>query len=142
MAIRWRDNASPQAQDDIDTLFADCLDLVRRNLTEDRGFDPFAAVISETGARNIRLAPTVAATKTAIHQALTTAADRTESRAVAIAMDVTTPDGGDAAELLIEHAEGIAIQIIIPYTTTPQVALATDHSTTALAERRIWGLRL
>ncbi|MET8779707.1 hypothetical protein ABZV58_32340 [Nocardia sp. NPDC004654] len=143
MPISWRDNASPQAQTDISDLYGQALTLIRRQLADHQGFSPFAIVTGHAGDHSLRMAPT-AATKTAILDALTLNSDTTNSRAVLIAIDVTVPpEGNDAAELLIEHADGVALQFLVPYSTGPDGAqLDTDHVTAAPGTRRIWALRL
>ncbi|WP_253814822.1 hypothetical protein [Nocardia amikacinitolerans] len=143
MPISWRDHASAQAQTDISELYSQALTLIRRQLADHRGFSPFAIVTGYSGDHNLRMAPT-ASTKTAILDALTLGSDTTNSRAILIAIDVSLPpDGTDAAELLIEHADGVALQFIVPYSTGPDGAhLDTDRVTAAPGTRRIWTLRL
>ncbi|MBF6102361.1 hypothetical protein IU510_30545 [Nocardia cyriacigeorgica] len=139
---RWQEDASPQAQIDIDNLFDECIDLISGQLVKQRGFGPFALAISHDDQRSVRLAPASATNKARILDALVQPGDRATTRAIAVAIDVTLPAGGDAAELLVEHSDGIALQFLVPYHLDKAAPLAIDATTTSIAKRRIWGLRL
>ncbi|MFC8530391.1 hypothetical protein [Nocardia sp. NPDC057227] len=145
MARRWRDEATQQAQDDIDALFAVAMDLVEKQLGSHRGFIPFALAVDHHGARSLRTAPAAAATRSAIIDALILDTDRGTHRALAIVLDVTVPPTDtDAAEFVVEHAEGTALQIVVPYTIDGNEGgqVHVERATTAEGQRRIWGLHL
>ncbi|MCA2210300.1 hypothetical protein [Nocardia rosealba] len=131
-------------QDDVDDLFADCVDFAQSELRQHRSFSPFAFVINDAGQRAARTTDSVSTSKNAIHDALTFGRDAGELRAFAVAMDVDIPASGeDAIEVHIEHRSGIAIELLVPYaSSTDGIALDLTRISAAQGQRRIWGLRL
>ena len=118
----WRDNASQQAQADLDELVDAATDFAVRRISLAGEFLPFALALSIDGhvqavqpnfPSDSRLE--IAEQLAAQWQALTEMKD--SLRAVAVAVNVTLPEEHrDGIEISFEHQEGIAIGVIVRYT--------------------------
>lgn len=143
--MQWRESASQQTQDDVDDLFADSLDFAQTELRQHRSFSPFAFVVDHDGQRTARMTDSSTPSKAAVHDALTFDHDALHLRAFAVTMDVDIPASGeDAVEVHVEHRDGIAIDLLVPYTLAADgsIELDTSRISAAQGQRRIWGLRL
>ena len=119
----WRDTASAQAQADLDGLFDTASEFARQQLEKRGEFHPYAVVVrtdGETAFVDASLAvdtdqPSSVDIIAACRETL--AATRDELRAAAVVADVRLVSmGGDAIQVEVEHAEGTAITILLPYT--------------------------
>ncbi len=140
----WRDGASQEAQDDLDGLVAATLPLAQKMLAEHGEFYPFAAQVTEAGEIGMVAAAVDDASRPpssdvieGLYEGLARLAS--ESRAVAVASDVRIASNSDAIRVEVEHRDGIAIAVLLPYTTK---RFGRGHEFGALAagtaERRIW----
>ncbi|HEY7138215.1 MAG TPA: hypothetical protein VIB48_24380, partial [Acidimicrobiia bacterium] len=118
----WRATASSQAQNDFDGLVSAVLGFAQQQLGAHGEFFPFAAVVNIDGTTEM-VAPDVddpqpaaAAMLDACVAALT--ARRSAIRAAAVVSDVRLrgPETGDAIRVDLEHVEGHALTVLLPYT--------------------------
>lgn len=118
----WRDTASAQAQEDLDDLLNVVLGFAQQQLSAHGEFYPYAAAIRADGEAEMIAAqpdpnnehPRSADVAAACLGALTDRRHRI--RAAAIVTDVRVRDGGDAISVDLEHAEGRALTVLLPYT--------------------------
>ena len=118
----WRDHASARAQGDLDGLLDPAFGLAQQQLTEHGEFFPYAVVIHADGETELvqpaadpaNDQPASAAVITACRSALT--ARRDQLRATAVVADIHLPEAGDAIRVELEHAEGTALTVLLPYT--------------------------
>jgi hypothetical protein len=119
----WRDTASEEVQDDFDRLAEVTLAAARSFLDLEGSFIPFPMAIKTDGV----LAPIgseqpVTPTPPDIGEVMDGLVGlfrerRGSIRALAIGADVLIPgEMMDAIEVRLEHREGIAIKILVPYT--------------------------
>ncbi|MFI6170638.1 hypothetical protein ACIBCN_27905 [Nocardia sp. NPDC051052] len=142
----WRDSASPQTRDDLDTLFEASISAAADTLGESGSFAPFMLVIDRGGARALRALgePGAATTEDAIRARLELPDDGTElrSRATVFAVNALTPVRGDAIKVTLEHREGQAIDIVVPYRVSEDaldIDMERAHATAV--GRRLWDMR-
>ena len=114
----WRDTVSVEAQDDLDGLTALVLETAERHLASHGEFAPFAAGISQSGEASLsHAAPDGDESSAAdLLEALYEGAreEAATERAVAFAADVAL-EGSDAVQIELEHREGVALCLIVPY---------------------------
>jgi hypothetical protein len=118
----WRDEASQQAQDDLDGLLNVVLPFAQQMLEEHGEFYPFAAAITTDGELElIAGAPSLENERPRCFDVVSACLDglicrRDQLRAAAIVTNVRLHDtGGDAIAITTEHAEGQAISARLPY---------------------------
>lgn len=117
----WRDSASPQAQQDLDGLLEPALGFAQQQLDRHGEFFPYAVVVRSDGQIEMVAArPDAAndrpASADVIAACRTTLAERRDQlRAAAVVADVRLPDGSDAVQVELEHTEGPALTIQLPY---------------------------
>jgi hypothetical protein len=115
----WRDSASQQAQDDLDSLVNACLPFAEEMLQRRGEFFPFGASISMAGETSMLGGDPGQGEHPQSGEVISTLVDglrrqRGALRAAAVAADVRTPNG-DAIRVELEHAEGQAIAVLLPY---------------------------
>jgi hypothetical protein len=118
----WRDHASPQAQNDLDGLLEPALSFAQQQLDKHGEFFPYAVVVRADGQPEMVAArPDAAddqpASGDVIDACRTTLAERRDQlRAAAVVADVRLPDNGsDAIRVELEHTEGPALTVLLPY---------------------------
>lgn len=120
MATSWRDSASQQAQDDLDGLLNAALPFAQQMLDERGEFFPYAVGLDASNdVRMIATEPDLGeAPPSEEVLALLIAGLRTERdrlRAVGIVVDVRLSNS-DAIRVELEHSEGPAMAVLLPYT--------------------------
>jgi hypothetical protein len=118
----WRDGASEEVQDDFDRL-AEVTIAAARNFLELGGdFIPFPMVIKADGELAlIGLDQPVTPTPPDVNEVMRGIVDlfrerRGSIRALAIGADVQVPaEATDAIEVRLEHRDGIAVTVLVPY---------------------------
>lgn len=140
----WRDTVSSAAQADIDGLLEPAWEFAGKLLKKYREFYPFAFAVARDGEERMIAADlgTEFPDSSALHEFLFTGLvqQKSELRAAAVAADVRLPEeGSDAIQLTMEHAEGIALQILIPYRVRrfPPMVVFEEMSVSEV-DPRIW----
>jgi hypothetical protein len=116
----WRDKASKLAQDDLDGLLGPALEFAQQQLDARGEFYPFAVALDAAGLRRMVSADT-GSNKPASADMVTTliaalSEDRSLLRGVAVVADVHVRVlGSDAVRVTLEHSEGVALTVLLPY---------------------------
>ena len=115
----WRDSASQQCQDDLDGLLNVTIPFAQQMLEKSGEFYPFGAAMSAGGEARLLGVETGQDDRPASSAVLDSLLGgirhaRAEYRAVAICSDVRLPDS-DAVRVELEHQEGQAMAILLPY---------------------------
>jgi hypothetical protein len=115
----WRASASQQAQDDLDGLLDSSLPFAQEMLDKHVEFFPYAAAITTSGETRLIAGdpgegeqPTSVAVLQVLVEGLR--AERDTLRAAAVVSDVRRSDS-DAVRVELEHEEGHAIVVFLPY---------------------------
>ncbi|OAT70055.1 hypothetical protein AWB85_01250 [Mycobacteroides immunogenum] len=141
--MQWRSTASPQVQGDLEMLYTDSISLVAEDLGLSDTFGPLMLVVERGGGKAVRR---TAGVQTPLRESdvvkqLETPGDAETLRARATVLDVTVkaPFTGDAIKIKLEHAEGVAIDILVPYRVTPEgTTIDVNSQNAAVAERLLW----
>lgn len=138
----WRATTNQTAQADLDQLLADSIQAAATGLSH-QNLTPFMLVIDTLGRRNMR-ALSASATLDGI-EAVAAAlrrdgdADRLRARATVADVTVRAPFAGDAINVRLEHRDGPAIDILVPYYTTAHgITVDTEASTAAVGDALLW----
>lgn len=143
--MEWRSTASTQAQDDVDKLFGDAIKFVAVELAHADDFTPFMMVIGLTGDVSVRRSA-IAATlldESGIIRGLELPGDGDQLRARAAVLDVTAsvPVVGDAIKIKLEHSEGFAIDMLVPYRIDSEGAtIDVQAANAARADPLLWAV--
>ena len=124
--ITWRDETSDETQNDLDDLLDLALRTGQEQLDTEGEFYPFAVVLSDDGESAV-VQPDLPDRKgvadvVEVHELCWQAleADAATLRAVAVATNVGGGDG-DAIAVALEHRDGVAIEVFLPYVTQGKV---------------------
>jgi hypothetical protein len=140
----WRDSATQQAQDDLDGLLDASLPFAQEMLDKHGEFFPYALAVSASG-ETMQMAgdpgegasspPSVAVLQTLVDGLR---AVRDTLRASAVVSDVRLSDS-DAIRVELEHAEGEAIVVLLPY-RRKRLRRGIEYGETSASqgERQIW----
>lgn len=117
--ISWRDTASALAQDDLDGLLNAVLPFAEERLSKYGEFYPFGAAVSSEGEASLLAGdpglgdrPDSDAVLETLYEGVR--GDLEEYRAAAFVADVTV-SGSDAVQVELEHAEGVSLAVLLPY---------------------------
>jgi hypothetical protein len=115
----WRDSTSKEAQNDFDGLLNAALPFATDMLRKHQEFFPFGAAIDRSGSqRMIAADPGLGEQPPSLDVLAALVAgmrgERDSLRAVALVADVRLTDS-DAVRVELEHREGSAIAIVLPY---------------------------
>jgi hypothetical protein len=140
----WRDNASPQAQADLDELLNTALGFAQQQLASHGEFYPYAAAVRADGQTEmIAGRPDTASKNPAAADVIASCVAELTSRqhairAAAIIADVRLPElGSDAIEVSLEHAEGQALRVHLPYTRRRK-DISYGPVRASVGSRRVW----
>lgn len=142
----WRDSASPRAQQDLDGLLNVALGFAEQQLASHGEFFPYAAAIRADGAAEMiaarpdpddehpRSADVIASCIAGL------VSRRDDIRAGAIVSDVRLVEaGGDAIQVDLEHVEGHALTVLLPYAKKRlRKAVRYGPMRAETGHRRIW----
>ena len=116
----WRDTASPQAQADMDELLNAAIPFAQEQLAKHGELYPYGAAITTDG--DIKLLGAHSGTENPRSQTVIdtlikgAAQELSRLRAVALVADVrVSSGGGDAVRVELEHREGLALTVLLPY---------------------------
>jgi hypothetical protein len=120
--INWRDGASDEVQDDFDRLAEVTIAAARNFLDQGGDFIPFPMVIKVDGELALigleqPVTPSVPDPEHVLAGIVTLFRERRGPiRALAIGADVQVPEEAtDAIEVRLEHRDGIAVTVLVPY---------------------------
>ncbi|HNP55843.1 MAG TPA: hypothetical protein PK331_08450 [Gordonia sp. (in: high G+C Gram-positive bacteria)] len=147
MTAAWRDLVPATATDDVDSLFDDVLAVAHGKLSSLGLFTPFLVAIEEDGNRVTRMAETSGDDRQVRESLLVrddpARDDRSALRAFAIAVDGAAHHGRDAFQVHLEHRDGVAVTLLVPYefgsADEPQFVVA--HLVATSTEAVLWGAR-
>lgn len=130
-------------QDDVDDLLRDSVNAVAQALGDDDSFAPFMLVIDRRGHKEMRMFESRSGSddERRLIAAMEAAGDRKTLRARATVVDVTVsaPFTGTAIKVALEHSSGLAIDVLVPYTATPdEVRIGLDSADAAIGTRKLW----
>jgi hypothetical protein len=115
----WRDSASQQAQDDLDGLLDASLPFAQEMLDKHGEFFPYACALSSSGETKLVAGdpgegeqPNSGDVLQVLVEGLR--AERDTLRAAALVSDVRLADS-DAIRVEVEHMEGQALTVLLPY---------------------------
>lgn len=117
----WRDNATQEAQDDLDRLVTLVLGFADRMLRENGDFYPFGATVSVAGQVVMLAGMPDDSERPSSASVIAVIVDSARSRrnalrAIAICSDVRANDS-DAVRVGLEHRDGHALAVYVPYKT-------------------------
>jgi hypothetical protein len=139
----WRDSLSEQARADVDGLLDVALPLAQQMLEERDEFIPYAMKLTEGGDTEVVAVSEgerPALTEILARLYLGLNAERQSLRATAVVSDVriAAPTGG-AIRVEIEHRDGAAIAVLLPYSKKPFGRGVTYGDLQAMpGEPKIW----
>jgi hypothetical protein len=142
--VSWRDNATDQAQADLDGLVDDAVGLAIEVIAEAGEFLPFSLAVSVDGERqaiqpNYPRERELSAAEQLVAQWSALVDVKDSLRAVAVAVNVRLPEAKrDGIEISVEHREGVAIGLIFPYTVGADGASQLDAPSAHRRDPRIW----
>jgi hypothetical protein len=141
----WRDSASPQAQHDLDSLLEPALGFAQQQLAKHGEFFPYAVVVRADGETEMIAGrpdpdderPASNDVIDACRIVLTERRDHL--RAVAVIADVRLREGSDAIRVELEHTEGAALTVLLPY-SKKRFGRGIDYEQlqAATGERHVW----
>jgi hypothetical protein len=140
----WRDQASQECQSDLDGLLSTLLPFAQQQLNKHGAFLPFGAVVDRDGTVRLTAAHVDGEQSAALdvldslHEGAHS--QRASIRAAAFVADVTVPGKpGDAIRVDVEHAEGVAIAVLLPYNKR-RLGRAIDYEPLRAApgQHRVW----
>jgi hypothetical protein len=140
----WRDSASPRAQSDLDDLVKAVLPLAEQTLGKHGELLPYAATVDTEGNEALVSAdPSADRELPSSHDVLALLYEAAKNsaealRAVAFVAAVRVADS-DAIRVELEHADGIAMAIVIPYVrdaANETIAIGQSRATAGFA--RVW----
>ena len=121
--MSWRDDTSQQVQDELDDLLDVSLRAAQQRLDEAGEFYPFAVTSAEVGrvevlSPPVHTGPREVADVAEVFELCWTAlrGEAETARAGAVVTNVGGPDG-DAIAVALEHRDGPAIEVFLPYVT-------------------------
>jgi hypothetical protein len=137
----WRDTTSEHVQSDLDRLLNTALRFADEMLREHGVFYPYGAAITRGGEEQVFAAdpgeeddPNPSEVLTSLVNGMSEEA--AELRAAALVSDVTS-ERTDAVMIHLEHADSMAMTVLVPYRQTEE-DLEFDDLTATPTEALIW----
>jgi hypothetical protein len=140
----WRDTASVLAQDDLDGLLSVVVPFAEDMISKHGEFFPFGGSISSHGDASLTAAEPGLGESPSSDRLLAglyegALANATTTRAAAFVADVRA-DGSDAVRVELEHLEGVALVVLLPYTRGVfKKTLTFGQMSVSRGEPKIWG---
>jgi len=137
----WRDSLSAEAQADMDNMLQAALPFAQQMLAKHGEFYPYAVSMS-AGGEVAMVAADIGTEKPASRDLLASlyeglASRAQELRAAAIVSDVKLGSGEDAIRVEVEHREGAALAVVLPYKKRGR-DVAYGNLGALAGERRVW----
>jgi len=140
----WRDSASVESQADMDNLFNEAPAFVKQMLAKSGEFFPYALAVTQDGRKKMVAGytgsehPPSTEVLTLLYEGLRREAG--QNRAAAVVADVRLKaEATDGIQIEIEHSEGIAMTVLLPYRAKRLGKEVEYGQVTVLgSERRIW----
>lgn len=140
----WRDSASAECQSDLDALLGAALPFAKQMLAKHGEFFPYAVAMRRNGEIAMIAGytgsekPPSTELLDILYLGLRSKAE--ENRGAAIVADVRLKgEGTDAIQVEVEHREGIALKVFVPYRKKRfGRGLETGEMRGEAGERRIW----
>jgi hypothetical protein len=141
----WREGASPRSQQDLDQLLAAVLGFAQQQLSHRGELYPYAAAIGDAGQAEMIAArpnskdeyPLAADVVRSCRAALVS--QRDYIRAGAVVATISLAEGGDAIRVDLEHAEGQALTVLLPYSRHRRhKSIEYGQLRAVVGERRVW----
>jgi hypothetical protein len=139
----WRDTTSESAQVDLDSLLDVVLPAAEALLRKHGEFYPFGATVSAQGEVALSAADPHLGEHPASNDVLASLyagvrANASTARAAGFVADVRV-DGSDAIRLELEHHEGVALVVLLPYGLSRfKKSLTLGQMSVSRSEPRIW----
>ncbi len=140
----WRDTTSVLAQDDLDGLLSIVVPFAEDMLGKHGEFYPFGGSISSHGDASLTAAELGLGESPSSDRLLAglyegARAHAATTRAAAFVTDVRV-DGSDAVRVELEHLEGVALDVLLPYARGRFTKTLTfGQMSVARGEPKIWG---
>jgi hypothetical protein len=141
MVTTWRDTTAEHVQSDLDRLLNTALRFADEMLTKHGVFYPYGAAITRTGDEQVFAAdpgeeddPNPSEVLTSLVNGMSE--DARTLRAAALVSDVTS-DRTDAVMIHLEHADSMAMTVLVPYRKT-EAEIEFDDLTATPTEALIW----
>ncbi|SID90887.1 hypothetical protein [Mycobacteroides abscessus] len=136
--MSWRNTASAEAQDALDTLLSTSIDLAMQNLQKSDSFIPFAVTVNAGQEHSLVSGAGEDANQTIATLERELTAQKDELAAYAIAYDTHVAAlGSDAIEVHLQHREGAAMTVQAPYSKRGSTVEIGDLIAQS-ATRTIW----
>ncbi|WP_100524676.1 hypothetical protein [Mycobacteroides abscessus] len=136
--MSWRNTASAEAQDALDTLLSTSIDLAMQNLQKSDSFIPFAVTVNAGHEHSLLSGAGEDAKQTIATLERELTAQKDELAAYAIAYDTHVAAlGSDAIEVRLQHREGAAMTVQAPYSKRGNTVEIGDLIAQS-ATRTIW----
>jgi hypothetical protein len=142
VTFSWRESASQQSQDDLDGLVGTVLPFAQQMLAQHGGFYPFAAVVSTDGQTQLLAAdlgqdhPDTTELRSTLVESIRDFRDGL--RAAAVCSDVRL-QGADAIRVELEHRDGQAMAVLMPYQARPPApGIEYQDLRAVAAEQYVW----
>jgi hypothetical protein len=138
----WRDTASQQTQDDLDGLLGAALPFAQQMLERSGEFFPIAVGLSAegetrmiSGGPDVGIRPDSSVVRSLLLDGLRH--ERDGLRAAAVVCDVFVA-GSDAVRVELEHVDGVAIAVALPYTKKRFRGVGYGDIRATSSTRAIW----
>jgi hypothetical protein len=140
----WRDSASKECQSDLDALFKAALPFAQQMLAQHGEFFPYGVAMTKEGTIGMVAGytgtekPLSTEVLEILYEGLRSRAE--ENRGAAVVSDVRLRgEGTDAIQVEVEHREGIALKLFLPYRKKRFGGkVETSEMRGEVGERRIW----
>jgi hypothetical protein len=139
----WRDTASTQAQADLDGLLGAVMPFAEQSLRDAAEFVPYGAAVTTDGQSRLLAADPALGERPDSNSVLPMLYEgarhgAAELKAVAFVADVRV-NGGDAVRIELEHSEGQAIVVLLPYSRSRfKKAVTFGQPSGGPGEPRVW----
>jgi hypothetical protein len=139
----WRDGTSPETQDDLDGLLDAALPFAQQQIETHGEFFPYGVALDSDGTLGMLAGDPDGSEQPASLDVLAVLFDglrsqRDQLRAIAVVSDVRLADS-DAIRVELEHREGPAMAVFLPYRRSPILeGFEFGDLSAAPADRQVW----